>query len=293
MTIALETATAFCAAEITFARFTADHLPGAFRLSQAEGWPHRREDWALALMVSDGFVALSEGEVVGTGLCSRFGETACLNMIIVAEAMRRRGLGRALMKRIIPLAGARGLRLVATADGAPLYKKMGFTQSGEILQHQGRAQPQLAPRKPTLQELQVQRLEGRVASLADLRALAQLDSAATGMDRRELFARIAKTSVILRVDQGFALLRDFGRGKVIGPIVAQDAHSAGALLRAGVHHCQGQFLRVDFTSNSGLTDLAENHGLLPVGGGLAMSLPPHPVKTTGTKTFALISQALG
>ncbi len=32
-------------------------------------------------MVSDGFVALSEGAVVGTDQCSRFGEVACLNMI--------------------------------------------------------------------------------------------------------------------------------------------------------------------------------------------------------------------
>ena len=61
--------------------FTPAHLPQALRLSQQAGWPHRAEDWALTLSVSQGVVALDEGRVVGTALCSPFGPVASSSMV--------------------------------------------------------------------------------------------------------------------------------------------------------------------------------------------------------------------
>ena len=81
-----------------------DVRPGTSRealsqLSRQAGWPHRLEDWQMALALSGGIVALdADGRVVGTVLVTPFrADCATINMVIVDEAMRGRGLGRKLM----------------------------------------------------------------------------------------------------------------------------------------------------------------------------------------------------
>lgn len=260
------------------AAFTPAHLPQALRLSQQAGWPHRIEDWALTLSVSQGVVALDGDRVVGTALCSAFGRVATLNMIIVDASMRGRGLGRALMDAIITLAGDREMRLIATADGLPLYEKLGFRATGQIAQHQGIATGATA-------ELPV-----TSGSPADIDRLAATDRAASGMDRAPLLRGIAAKGEVLLCNGGFALLRDFGRGRVVGPIAAPDDATARALLTEAARRCEGSFLRVDLRAGQGLEAPAASLGLAPVGGGTAMTRNP---QTPNPTTFALISQALG
>lgn len=103
--------------------FQPDHLDAAVELSRQAGWPHRKEDWALVLSLSKGFVALENGRVVGTAMATILGDTcATVNMVIVDESMRGRGLGRQLMGAAMDAAENRECRLVATADGLPLYE---------------------------------------------------------------------------------------------------------------------------------------------------------------------------
>lgn len=260
------------------AAFTPAHLPQALRLSQQAGWPHRAEDWALTLSVSQGVVAVDEGRVVGTALCSAFGPVATLNMIIVDEAMRGRGLGRALMEAIIALAGDREMRLIATTDGLPLYEKLGFRASGQIAQHQGLAIA-TAPELPVAS-----------GSPADIDRLADADRAASGMDRASLLRDIAAGGEVLICNAGFALLRDFGRGRVVGPVVASDTATARALLAEAARRCESSFLRVDLRAEQDLGGFAATLGLAHAGGGTAMTRNP---RTPAPTTQALISQALG
>ncbi|ANT63692.1 hypothetical protein AYJ57_24785 (plasmid) [Salipiger sp. CCB-MM3] len=268
------------APEIILAPFSPDHLTGALRLSREAGWPHRAVDWDLTLSVSKGVVAVQGGEVVGTALCSLFGEVAAINMIIVDARMRGRGLGRKLMQAVLEIGGTRELRLTATADGLPLYEKLGFEATGEIFQHQGIA-------KATAPELPVQ-----VAAKVDATALAAMDRAASGLDRAGLLATIAERGELLRAERGFALLREFGRGKVLGPVVAQDAETARALLAAGATRCAGEFLRVDLT-DAALAPHAESLGLGHAGGGTAMKKAARAATDSEYTTYALTSQALG
>lgn len=66
------------------APFTSDHIDQAVMLSQAEKWPHRREDWDMLLDLSTGRVALEGDKVVGTTLRTDYGpEVSMMNMIIV------------------------------------------------------------------------------------------------------------------------------------------------------------------------------------------------------------------
>lgn len=265
---------------IEIAAFTQAHLPGALALSQAAGWPHRIEDWALGLSVSQGVVAIENGCVVATGLCSFHGPVATLNMIIVDASLRGRGVGRQVMERIIALAGEREMRLVATDEGLPLYRKLGFADVGRIVQFQG-------PARATHPERPVH------IGPADIGALAAMDSAASGLRRQPLLERIAEMGETLTTEGGFALLRPFGRGHVLGPVVARDATAARALIAAATGHLAGRFLRLDLREDCGLAPFVETLGLSRSGGGTAMHLAPRPRLQSDLQTYALVSQALG
>ncbi len=281
--------------------FEPKHLKDALALSRQAQWPHRLEDWSLTLALSQGVVAVDaeapEGaQVVGTVLMTPYGEDAAtINMVIVDEGWRGQGLGRRLMDEAMILAGDRPLRLVATTDGLPLYEKLGFREIGTVLQYQGEASPMSA----------VATEDVTPARAGDRAAIAALDRQAFGADRSlllERFAKIGSFKVLRRngVPVGFAALRDFGRGQVIGPVVAPDADGAKALIGPIIAANPGKFLRVDTTADTGLGPWLADCGLRHVGGGIAMRRPAPtasaasaPASAAPVSTFALASQALG
>lgn len=266
-----------------------EHLDDAVRLSRQAGWPHRAEDWRLALALSVGFVAVTgSGDIVGTILITPYGaDCATINMVIVDEGMRGRGLGRRLMEAAMTLAGDRPLRLVATAEGLPLYERLGFRETGTIVQHQGLAGSIAAPDHT------------KIATADDLPVILDLDKQAYGADRADLIRKLAEIgeyAVIRRDGQvsAFAAIRPFGRGEVIGPIVAPDLDDAKALVAHFISRRNGAFLRVDTGAGTGLAPWLENQGFAHVGGGIAMARPvTSPPAATAVTTFALANQALG
>ncbi len=268
--------------------FEARHLDGALALSRAAGWPHRREDWALSLSISVGVVALERDRVVGTALMTPFGDAcATINLIIVDQDLRGRGLGRKLTSAALALAGDRACRLVATADGLPLYERLGFTATQEIYQHQGFVEVS-------------QPLVGiEWADAARLPELAALDGQAYGGDRRALLGQVAANGqfAILRRSGAivaFAAVRPFGRGQVIGPVVAPDEETARQLIRFIAASREGQFLRIDVPGDSGLSHWLDGLGFTHVGGGMAMTRGASSSRQPpAARTFALASQAFG
>ncbi|MGO4851812.1 GNAT family N-acetyltransferase [Phaeovulum sp. W22_SRMD_FR3] len=270
-------------ADVTLVPMTPAHLDGALALSQAAGWPHRREDWANFLGISQGIVALCAGEVVGTGMCSIFDGRARLSLIIVSEKMRSRGLGRRIMTALIALGGDLPMSLTATEDGFPLYRKLGFETATTVSQYQGiaRAGTEL--------------LAGagiRRAGEADMAALLDMDRKATGAGRAPLLQALAARGKMWIADKGFACLVPFGRGLVLGPLAAADLDTAQALLAQVVADCDGMFLRVDTDPAQGLVPMLTARGLMPVGDGTVMHRSAAPVPE-GMTAFALASQALG
>ncbi|CAN7592646.1 N-acetyltransferase [Agrobacterium tumefaciens] len=268
--------------------FQPDHLDAAVELSRQASWPHRKEDWALVLSLSKGFVALENGRVVGTAMATILGDTcATVNMVIVDESMRGRGLGRQLMGAALDAAENRECRLVATADGLPLYEKLGFAACGEVLQHQGIPAATDRPEGVTW------------AETIDPAELAALDAQAFGADRTALFAALADRARFALVQEhgvikGFAALRAFGRGEVIGPVVAENAEIAKDLIAFVFSERPGAFLRVDTTADTGLAPWLAERGLGHVGGGIAMRRSKTEIPADKKlKTFALTSQALG
>ncbi|NSZ18919.1 GNAT family N-acetyltransferase [Agrobacterium vitis] len=276
------------ASQIEIVPFRPDHIEGAHVLSQQAGWPHRKEDWAMVLSLSKGFVALEGDRVVGTAIATLYGETcATVNMVIVDASMRGRGLGRKLMDKALAAAEGRECRLVATQDGLPLYEKLGFVVTGEVLQHQGLVKEGLvAPTSVTW-------VEQDVAG-----TLIALDAQAFGADRTSLYERLSHQGrlAVLRDGAricGFIALRAFGRGEVAGPLVASNVEDAKALLSFVFAQRAGHFLRVDTQVDTGLAPWLTDHGLLNAGGGLPMRRNAAPFSPSTVKTYALASQALG
>lgn len=275
--------------DIAIVPFAPDHLDGAVRLSRQAGWPHRPEDWRLMMDLSEGFVAISGArEVAGTILLTPYGKhCATINMVIVDEAMRGCGLGRRLMDAAMALAGNRPLRLVATAEGLPLYERLGFRETGAIVQHQG--VPVAIAATETIGS----------ATADDLPAMIDLDRQAYGADRTILFRKLADVGefAVMRGKGGvsaFAAIRSFGRGEVIGPVVAPHLDDAKALVSHFISRRRGAFLRVDTGAETGLAPWLADHGLAHVGGGIAMARPAiHPPAAPTVTTFALANQALG
>ncbi|ETA49382.1 GNAT family N-acetyltransferase [Ponticoccus alexandrii] len=268
------------AAAVEIVAFTPAHLEGAQALSTAVGWAHRVEDWALNLSVSRGVIGLAEGRVVATALCSLHGPVATLNMIIVDDSMRGRGLGRKVMEAAMAQAEDREMRLVATPEGMPLYRKLGFVESGRIIQMGGTA-------RAATPECDVQ------VGPADPQRLAEMDFTASGMERGALLARVAEAGETLTAEGGFAMLRQFGRGHVLGPVVARDTATARALIATAACRMEGRPLRIDVYEDTGLVPFIEELGLTIAGSGTPMVCGAKERPQSAFRTHALMSQALG
>jgi GNAT superfamily N-acetyltransferase len=266
--------------------FGTQHLEGALALSRQAGWPHRLADWEMALALSTGVVVLENDKVVGTTLTTRFGGCATINMVIVAEAMRGRGLGRRLMEAGLDASQGEPCRLVATQEGLPLYEKVGFRQVGDILQCQGICAAVEAP-------MDVEWMQS-----GDLTEITALDEAAFGADRSKLisFVKDVGRFAVIRRDghvAGFAATRPFGRGEVIGPVVAENAEEARKLIQFQIAARSDRFLRIDTPKDLGLSQWLAECGLVHVGGATAMQRGGENNPAGRVKTFALANQAFG
>jgi len=263
------------------------HLEGAVRLSEDLGWPHRHSDWELTTSLSEGFALVRGGDVVGTALATLFGpDVAALNMIIIDAALRGRGLGQQLMHAILDLSGTREQRLIATQSGLPLYERMGFVTTGQILQLQGKLTA--VSDSATADWL----------DMSERNAIVALDVEASGMQRADLIDRLIEVGqiAVLR-DNGsvtaYAALRNFGHGEVVGPVVASSDVDARSLLSFLFSRRTGAFMRIDCDATAGLADWLERLGLVCVDRGTAMVRQPATrTRTTNVSTYALASQAL-
>jgi GNAT superfamily N-acetyltransferase len=270
---------------------TESDLPAAHELSRAVGWPHRVEDWQFVLSVGHGLAARSEERLVGTAMWWVYESQARLGMVIVDPTIQRAGIGRGLMNGILEQLAVPSIVLNATQAGEPLYRQLGFHSIGSIVQHQGAAFS--VPLVPLREGERIRPL-GR----NDLPRLVELDALATGTRRERVIAALIEAGDAVVLDDagetvGFAFYRRFGRGHVIGPVVARDTAAAKALVAHWIGSNAGMFVRIDVTGQSGLSGWLEELGLPPVAPVLTMvrgePLPP----PRGFHSFAVANQAIG
>lgn len=273
---------------------TADDLTRAHALSQEQRWPHRLTDWEQMFAHAEGIVAELDGQLVATALRWRWGKHhATIGMVIVTPACQGRRIGYRLMRALLEGLDDCTVLLHATADGRGLYERLGFARTGEVCQHQGTAQP-----APLIDLPDGWRL--RPAGHNEAAALHRLDAQARGMPREALVNDLlANTGACVVLDfegeaRGFAMLRRFGRGHAIGPVVAPGVDGAKALVAYLTGLNAGNFTRIDIDGSSGLGEWLESMGLLCVDASTAMVRgTPLTAPPGASALFALVTQAMG
>ena len=273
---------------------TAADLPETQALSAELRWPHRLADWTQTFAHAEGFVAELDGRIVATAQRWLWGEShASIGLVIVTPACQGRRIGHRLMSALLEGLEGRTVILNATEQGLRLYELLGFEKTGELRQHQGIAQSGALTPLPAGCRL-------RPAGTNELPALQALDAHARGMPRDALIADLlasAESCVVLDRDntpRGFAMLRRFGRGHVIGPVVAPDAEGAKALIAHLVSQNAGHFTRIDIDLASGLVEWLESIGLPIVDAPTTMARGARTVAPAGApKMFAPVNQAIG
>jgi GNAT superfamily N-acetyltransferase len=272
---------------------SARDIDGALALSQEVSWPHRRDDWSLSQTLGQGIIAEENGRIIGTAMWWPYGDAfATCGGIIVSPAMQGRGLGRALMTRLLEATGERAVLLSSTEAGRRLYQSFGFEDIGTAHQHQAQL-PAAARIAPTESDKAV-----RTARAEDLPAMIEIDRHAFGADRTRLieeFNRIGTAAVIDRggIIQGFAMCRPFGRGYAVGPIIARTAYDAQLLIRYFINEKAGEFLRVDVTGDAGLGDWLTEQGLPDMGTEILMIRGDRPPVSGQERVFGLASRSFG
>lgn len=269
-------------------------LPLLHELAVSVFWPHRARDIELFVNLGRGYIACDEiGRPLGSAMYFPMGDDfAQCGMMVVTPRLQAQGVGRRLLRRILRDCEGRDLRLTATRSGYRLYEMAGFSPVAEITQHQGVARHVTLPEVP-------KDYTTRDLTADDLPALAALDKAAYGADRLSILEALVEKSSgrVIEVNgepRGFALSRNFGKGVVIGPIVADDEQSAKRLAAELMAPHEGKFLRCD-TWN----DFEDFRAFLSaVGLGLfdtvtEMYLPNARRSSSAPRLFAMASHSLG
>ena len=266
-------------------------LESALQLSRAAGWSFRLEDWRIAQVLGRGVLAEESGQVIASALCWPYGDAfATYGSIIVAPAMQGRGLGRALLTRLMELTGDRAVMLNSTAEGQRLYQSFGFEPIGTVYQHVvlGCVGPAQLDPDPQI----------RAARAEDLPAMIEMDQRAFGAARPRMIEELLKTgaAVVIECDgelRAYAICRPFGLGQVIGPVVATGAADAKALIGHFLTANAGQTLRIDIGGESGLGAWLTEQGVPEVGQVTTMIRGKRPAISGPERMFALASQSFG
>ncbi|RVC83592.1 MAG: N-acetyltransferase [Mesorhizobium sp.] len=268
--------------------------------SLSVGWPHRAEDWQFLRESGRGFVALDEiGRVLGSAMWFAHGtDFATVGMVITSPRLQTLGAGQWLMKRVFEKVAGRDLRLNATRAARRLYLSLDFQPEKTVYQCQGIA------RAETMGRLAETRGDIRTLGEGDIAAAITLDAAGFGVRRAALIAKLFAHSAGYGLFKGgrlkaFALCRPFGRGHVVGPVVAESDVDAVAVVRPHVVDHSGSFLRIDTHMDNGDFAAFLSHSGMPVFDTvLTMSLGKRlaDFAVAGAampKTYALASQTLG
>ena len=266
-------------------------LPSALKLTQAENWPHRAEDWEFHYRLGRGWVVCgADGKVHGTALWWAYGDAlGSLGLVVVDRKQQGKGIGRQLLDAIINDAAPRALQLVATNAGLKLYRQCGFQECGGIEQHQGVPAPSTSVAVPSGIAL-------GTATADDVASVCDLDASAFGAPRHEIIQAVLSngSGVVAKNDgrlKGFALVRPAGRGTLIGPVVASDEALAIALVSHLLSINTG-FIRIDVPAAAKeLSSWLDAAGLVCIDRVTTMVRGERPLQHSGAQTFGLVSQA--
>ena len=200
----------------------------AVEWAAAEGWNPGLDDTERFLATDpDAFIATdADGEIAGTVSCALYGDDyAFIGFYIVREDLRGRGIGTELFDRALARAGQRVIGLDGVLEQQPVYASLGFANAHRNERWRGTGGGSASPDLIALGEIRFDQL-------------AAYDARVFGTDRAVFLRawidrppRHALASVNGGELTGYAVLRPCREGMKIGPLFADDADTARALLQ--------------------------------------------------------------
>ena len=273
---------------------TEKDIPKLHELSVGVGWMHRAEDWEMMLKLGEGIFAVDEiGRAVASAMFFPIDDqTATIGMVITAPRFQEQGTASWMMEQILSRVGQRDLMLNATHAAYRLYYSLGFRPETTVYQHHGMVQATPTPSLAADETVQAITPE-------DYNDIAALDAHGYGGSRRMILDNLLAVSVgtILRRGgkvAGFALCRPFGRGHVIGPVIAESEIDTVQLIAPHLAMLDGRFARLDTREDKGvLRDYLDASGMKLQAKAISMSRGSRHLVQEAPRVFALATQALG
>lgn len=210
-----------------------DDAQAGLALSAEAGWNQNEADWRFFLSKGVVFGVRDGTRLVATAALLPYSAgNAWISMVLVTADFRRRGIATKLVDACLNVAKLRGLTtwLDATPAGATVYGPLGFMPTLQ-LRRMRLAKPQEADATWQL-------------SAGNLEALVVRDASAMGFDRSTLLSEFAARSGsrVASGVQATALVRDGRIARHIGPLLADRADQALALVDAIVRSETGPWL---------------------------------------------------
>jgi GNAT superfamily N-acetyltransferase len=264
-------------------------------LSSEAGWNQLPADWRFMLGVGQGAgVRDEEGRWIGTGLMLPLGKRiAWISMVLVKGSHRRRGIGSRLLEHCFQSAEQRGCiaGLDATEFGRPVYLRYCFRDVYPL-------------RRWRLDGLPERRSPPAGLSLApvgasDLGEVARYDLPRSGLEREHILAHLLERRPRLAFAArrggglaGYALAREGRIATQIGPVVADSAEIAVALVAAAMHAGAPPYMLDVPGAHADLTRWLERQGATAPRGFMRMLRRAHaPIEREG-HVFALAGPEL-
>ncbi len=187
--------------------------------ADAEGWICENWEFEFLLRVFPHgcLVARETGKPIGFITSVKYGTSGWVGNLIVRPALRGMGVGNTLMKKVLASlaeAGARTVWLTASAEGKPVYERLGFVEFDTIKRWRGAAN---SPGEPARDE----------ASVADIMAI---DMAGWGDIRQPILEEVAKRGTTFVRNGGFLVKQPCGEAFQFGPWGATERQAAASLL---------------------------------------------------------------
>jgi ribosomal protein S18 acetylase RimI-like enzyme len=269
---------------------------GLVELSASVGWDYDEEEVETLLSSSHKIFGHknSDGKLVSSAAIIHYDhKLASIGMVIVHSNYRGLGLGKEVMQRCINCTLDRSIMLIATADGQPLYEKLGFTVVDSV--HKYLCNAYSPPNVVDISEISIEAFKEE-----QLEDVIQLDEGAFG-DKRSNFLRnrIQQSNQCIVVKDENSRIIGFGlsvSGTVnltLGPVVAPNARIAELIIdRLACDH-QGK-LRVDVpSSQEKLMAFLEQSGFVKVNNPPVMAIHTREMPTRNHTLFTIASQAYG